>query len=118
MISNGRLTLAGATFLFVKRGWWCGEKHRVGHQGLKPNSLESIVARLKPCPPTTLVRISTAFYALRNVSSVISGGTPMRTGNPKVPKPRFTYSAALFAPLLAEGAVAWPFVGGVVIGSV
>jgi hypothetical protein len=29
-------------------------------------------------------------YARRNVSSVISGGTPIRTGKPKVPSPRFT----------------------------
>ena len=31
-----------------------------------------------------------ADYALRNVSSVISGGTPIRTGKPNVPSPRFT----------------------------
>ena len=29
-------------------------------------------------------------YALRRVSSVISGGTPRRTGMPNVPRPRFT----------------------------
>jgi hypothetical protein len=29
-------------------------------------------------------------YARRNVSSVISGGTPIRTGKPNVPSPRFT----------------------------
>jgi len=30
------------------------------------------------------------FQARLSVSSVISGGTPMRTGTPRVPKPRFT----------------------------
>jgi len=30
------------------------------------------------------------FQAARSVSSVISGGTPIRTGIPKVPRPRFT----------------------------
>jgi hypothetical protein len=30
------------------------------------------------------------FQARRSVSSVISGGTPIRTGMPKVPNPRFT----------------------------
>jgi hypothetical protein len=29
-------------------------------------------------------------YALRRVNKVISGGTPIRTGNPNVPSPRFT----------------------------
>jgi hypothetical protein len=31
-----------------------------------------------------------AAYAFRNVSNVISGGTPIRTGKPNVPSPRFT----------------------------
>jgi hypothetical protein len=30
------------------------------------------------------------FHALRRVSNVISGGTPIRTGKPRVPSPRFT----------------------------
>lgn len=34
--------------------------------------------------------MASALQALRRVSSVISGGTPIRTGKPKVPKPRFT----------------------------
>jgi hypothetical protein len=35
-------------------------------------------------------RLNSGSYALRKMSSVISGGTPSRTGNPNVPKPRFT----------------------------
>src|SRR5208283_5768237 len=31
-----------------------------------------------------------ACYARRKVSNVISGGTPIRTGKPRVPRPRFT----------------------------
>jgi hypothetical protein len=50
-----------------------------------------------------------ADYALRNVSSVISGGTPIRTGKPNVPSPRFTYSAAFCKPLLAGAASACRF---------
>src|SRR5450759_3830486 len=30
------------------------------------------------------------FHALRSVNSVISGGTPSRTGKPRVPRPQFT----------------------------
>jgi len=33
---------------------------------------------------------SARVYALRSVSSEISGGTPIRTGKPNVPRPRFT----------------------------
>jgi hypothetical protein len=50
-------------------------------------------------------------YALRNVSSVISGGTPIRTGKPNVPSPRFTYSAAFSKPWPPDAAPACPFVG-------
>ena len=48
----------------------------------------------------------------RNVSTVISGGTPRRTGSPNVPRPRFTYRKADFVQhgMTSEPAVcaSWP----------
>jgi len=47
-----------------------------------------------PIPLTLIYFIRTegsaAGSAVRSVSSVISGGTPIRTGKPNVPSPRFT----------------------------
>ena len=55
------------------------------------------VHRHRPSAGNLPIVLPACTYAALSVSSVISGGTPRRTGMPKVPRPRLTYSAAVFA---------------------
>ena len=69
-----------------------GENKRRGGEDAGVSEYPSVEAGLRPaCPDRISGPTWFVVYADRRVNSVISGGTPRRTGIPKVPKPRLTY---------------------------